>query len=217
MTASDDSAITSIAELEDLVGTPLPAVAAKARPVLHPIDLAWIERSPFCLVATSAADGTCDGSPKGDPPGFVQVFDANTLAVPERPGNRRVDGFRNVLSNPQVGLLFLVPGLADTLRVNGRARLVRDGPYFDAMAVRGRRPILVMDVEVEQVYFHCAKAFLRSQLWTARGPDDSPSCAAIARTLVFPKRPSPSWRTTTARRTPRRSTETPWSSSISGW
>ena len=171
-----------MAELEDAVGgAPLPWVAAKTRTALHPLDARWISRSPFCLVATSAADGTCDVSPKGDPPGFVRVLDATTLAVPERPGNRRVDGYRNVLTNPHVGLIFLVPGRNDTLRVNGRARLVRDGAYFDAMAVRGRRPILAMEVTVEEVFYHCSKAFLRSDLWepTAWRPGELPSRSEI--------------------------------------
>ena len=133
------------------------------------------------MLATSGADGTCDVSPKGDPPGFVHVLDASTLAVPERPGNRRVDGYRNVLSNPHVGLIFVVPGRKDTLRVNGRARLVRDGDYFDAMAVRGKRPILAMEVTVEEVFYHCSKAFLRSNLWEPENwqPDELPSRAAL--------------------------------------
>jgi PPOX class probable FMN-dependent enzyme len=177
-----DVEIRSVGELEDVVGgAPLPWVAQKARATLHPLDVQWISRSPFCMVATSGADGTCDVSPKGDPPGFVHVLDATTLALPERPGNRRVDGYRNVLTNPHVGLIFVVPGRKDTLRVNGRARLVRDGDYFDAMAVRGRRPILAMEVAVEQVFYHCSKAFLRSDLWDPETwrPDELPSRAAL--------------------------------------
>lgn len=177
-----DVEIRSVDELEAVVGgAPLPWVAQKARATLHPLDVQWISRSPFCVVATSGADGTCDVSPKGDPPGFVRVLDAATLAVPERPGNRRVDGYRNVLVNPHVGLIFVVPGRKDTLRVNGRARLVRDGDYFDAMAVRGRRPILAMEVTVEEVFYHCSKAFLRSNLWDPESwrPDELPSRAAL--------------------------------------
>ena len=174
--------IRSVAELEDVVGgAPLPWVADKARATLHPLDVQWIARSPFCMVATSGADGTCDVSPKGDPPGFVHVLDTATVAVPERPGNRRVDGYRNVLANPHVGLIFVVPGRRDTLRVNGRARLVRDGDYFDAMAVQDKRPLLAMEVAVEQVFYHCSKAFLRSNLWDPEtwGPDELPSRAAL--------------------------------------
>jgi uncharacterized protein len=181
--------ITTAAELEGLLGVPLPRVRHKERGALHPLDVAWIAHSPFCLVATSAADGTCDVSPKGDPPGFVRVLDEHTLAVPERPGNRRADGFHNVLSNPHVGLIFLVPGRTDTFRVNGRARLVRDAPYFDAMAVQGKRPILAMEVTVEQVFYHCAKAFLRSALWQPEswGADALPSRAVISQALERPE------------------------------
>jgi PPOX class probable FMN-dependent enzyme len=157
------------------------------------VHRAWIARSPFCLISTSAADGTCDVSPKGDPPGFVHVLDNTTLAIPERPGNRRADGYRNVLSNPHVGLIFLVPGRTDTLRVNGRARLVSDAPFFDDMVVKGHRPLLALVVDVEQIFFHCSKAFLRSQLWDpdswAAASDGLPSRAQIAQALERPDTP----------------------------
>jgi uncharacterized protein len=184
----DRAEITSLAELVDVVGTPIPRVAQKERQVLDPMDVVWISRSPFLLIATSAVDGSCDVSPKGDPAGFVRVLDERTIAVPERPGNRRVDGYRNVLSNPHVGLIFLVPGRNDTLRVNGRARLVRDAPYFDAMVVKGHRPILALEVDVEEVFYHCAKAFLRSGLWTPESwdPDGLPPRAEIAAALERP-------------------------------
>jgi uncharacterized protein len=184
----DRAEITSLAELVDVVGTPIPRVAQKERPVLDPMDVVWISRSPFLMIATSAVDGSCDVSPKGDPAGFVRVLDERTIAVPERPGNRRVDGYRNVLSNPHVGLIFLVPGRNDTLRVNGRARLVRDAPYFDAMVVKGHRPILALEVDVEEVFYHCAKAFLRSGLWTPESwdPDGLPPRAEIAAALERP-------------------------------
>ncbi|MGH4006525.1 MAG: MSMEG_1061 family FMN-dependent PPOX-type flavoprotein, partial [Pseudonocardiaceae bacterium] len=136
--------ITSEAQLRELVGEPLPRTAAKDRRRLHEYDKQWLARSPFCLVATSGADGSCDVSPKGDPPGFTLVLDDTTIAIPERPGNRRADGFRNILTNPQVGLIYLVPGRGDTLRINGRARLVRDAPFFDQMVVKGHRPLLAL-------------------------------------------------------------------------
>ncbi len=182
----DPVEISDVADLEAVLGVPMPVAANKGRSSLHPIDLAWIAHSPMVLIATSAADGTCDVSPKGDPPGLLaRVLDARTLAIPERPGNRRADGFRNVLSNPHVGLIFLVPGRTDTFRVNGRARLVRDAPYFDAVAVRGRRPVLAMEVTVEECFYHCAKAFLRSKLWDPGtwDPDALPGRAAISHAL----------------------------------
>ena len=177
------------AELRELLGGgPSAGAVRKERTALHDLDRHWLAASPFCLVATSAADGTCDVSPKGDPPGFAKVLDDRTIAIPERPGNRRGDGYRNVLANPHVGLIFLVPGRGDTLRINGRARLVRDAPFFDDMVVRGHRPVLALVVEVEQVFHHCAKAFLRSKLWDPEswGPVDLPTRAVIARTLERP-------------------------------
>jgi PPOX class probable FMN-dependent enzyme len=152
-------------QLTALLGEPLPRVRDKARPALHELDREWLAASPFCLVATSAADGSCDVSPKGDPAGFVRVLDDTTVAVPERLGNRRADGYRNVLSNPHVGLISIVPGRGDTLRINGRAHLVSDAPWFDDMVVKGHRPVLALVVEVEEVFHHCAKAFMRSRLW----------------------------------------------------
>jgi PPOX class probable FMN-dependent enzyme len=157
--------ITTEAELRDLLGEPLPRVATKDRPALDEIDRQWLAASPFCLVATAGADGTCDVSPKGDPPGFTVVLDDRTIALPERAGNRRADGFRNILANPHVGLIYLLPGRDDTLRVMGRARLVRDAELLDRMVVRGSRPLLALVVDIEQVFYHCAKAFLRSALW----------------------------------------------------
>jgi PPOX class probable FMN-dependent enzyme len=177
--------ITSEDELRELLGQPSARAWGKERTALHEIDRAWIAASPFVLVATSAVDGTCDVSPKGDPAGFVHVVDDRTLALPERPGNKRADGWRNVLSNPHVGLIFLVPGRGDTLRVNGRARLVRDAPFFDDLVVNGHRPQLAAVVHIEQIFFHCSKAFLRSQLWEPEswGGHDLPRRAVIARTL----------------------------------
>ena len=152
-------------QLTALLGEPLPRVRDKVRPALHDLDREWLAASPFCLVATSAADGSCDVSPKGDPPGFVRVLDDTTVAVPERLGNKRADGYRNVLSNPHVGLISIVPGRGDTLRINGRAHLVSDAPWFDDMVVKGHRPVLALVVEVDEVFHHCAKAFMRSRLW----------------------------------------------------
>lgn len=177
--------ITTPAELTDLVGVPVPRVANKVRTRLHDVDRAWLAQSPFCLIATSAADGTCDVSPKGDPPGFTLVLDEHTVVVPDRPGNRRADGFRNVLSNPHVGLIYLVPGREDTLRINGRARLVRDAPFFDALTVQGHRPALALLVDVDEVFYHCSKAFRRSHLWQSDSwePQAAPSRPVIAKAV----------------------------------
>ena len=184
-----ETPIRSVEELTALVGAPLPRVANKARPALHDLDRQWLAASPFCLVATADATGACDVSPKGDPPGqLTYVLDDSTIAIAERPGNRRVDGYRNVLANPHVGLIFLLPGRGDTLRINGRARLVSDAPYFDDMVVKGCRPILALVVDIEEVFHHCAKAFLRSKLWRPETwADDVPGRAVIAKTLERPE------------------------------
>ena len=157
--------IETVDQLVDLLGEPLPRVRDKARPALHALDRDWLAASPFCLVATSDEEGRCDVSPKGDPAGFVRVLDDTTIAIPERRGNKRADGYKNILANPHVGLLFLIPGRGDTLRINGRAHLVSDAPWFDDLVVKGHRPVLALVVEIDEVFGHCAKAFMRSQLW----------------------------------------------------
>jgi PPOX class probable FMN-dependent enzyme len=166
VTAGAWTEITTVDELVALVGEPLPRVRDKVRQRLLPVHRDWLAATPFCVLATSDAEGRCDASPKGDPAGeLVHVVDDTTIAIAERPGNKRVDGYRNVLANPHVGLSFLIPGRGDTLRVNGRARLVADAPFFEEMVVRRHRPVLALVVDVEEVFFHCAKAFLRSGLW----------------------------------------------------
>lgn len=181
--------ISTLDELAALVGRPLPRVANKARQTLHDLDRLWLAASPFCIIATADEQGSCDASPKGDPAGQLAcVVDERTIAIAERPGNRRIDGYRNVLTNPHVGLIFLIPGRDDTLRIAGRARLVSDAPFFDDLTVRGRRPILALVVDIEEIFHHCAKAFLRSRLWEPETwTDPLPSRSVIARTLERPE------------------------------
>jgi uncharacterized protein len=180
--------VTTEAGLRELLGDPAPRVAAKDRPSLDDYDRQWLAHSPFCLVATSSADGTCDVSPKGDPPGFTLVIDDTAIAIPERPGNRRADGFHNILSNPHIGLIYLVPGRTDTLRINGKATLVRDAPFFDRLMMKGHRPVLAVVVQIEQIFYHCSKAFLRSDLWqpSSWNPSALPSRAEISHRLERP-------------------------------
>jgi len=177
--------ISSEAELRGLLGTPALRVITKERTRLHERDIEWLAASPFCLIATSGADGTCDVSPKGDPPGFALVLDDATIAIPERPGNKRADGFRNILANPHAGLIFVIPGRKETLRINGRARLIRDAPFFDDMIVKGHRPQLALLVEIEQIFFHCMKSFMRAQLWEPESwhPEAVPPHAVIAKSV----------------------------------
>jgi hypothetical protein len=184
-----EAGITSEAELRELIGDPSGAAVRKERQALHTIHKEWLAHSRFCLLGTSAADGSCDVSPKGDPEGFVQVLDDRTVALPERIGNRRADSFVNILSNPHVGMIFFIAGRGDTLRINGRARLVKDAPWFDRMVVLGKRPVLATVVEIEQVYFHCSKAFLRSELWKPETwqPTEVSSRARISQALERPE------------------------------
>ncbi|MFI9361433.1 pyridoxamine 5'-phosphate oxidase family protein [Kitasatospora sp. NPDC053057] len=180
--------ITSESELRELLGSPTPRDAAKVRTSLHEHDRRWLAASPFCVVSTASADGSCDASPKGDPAGFTLVLDDTTIVLPERPGNRRTDGFRNILANPHVGLLYVIPGRGDTLRINGRARLLRDAPFFDRLVVNGHRPPGALLVEIEEVFYHCSKSFLRSALWKPESwdPQAAPSRARIAKSLERP-------------------------------
>jgi uncharacterized protein len=152
-------------DLRSVLGLPTDLVQAKKRDRLDHLTRQFVERSPFVLLATSAPDGTCDVSPRGDPPGFVRVLDDRTLLLPERQGNRLADSLRNVLGNAHVGLLFVIPGIGDTLRVNGRASLVSDEELLAASAVEGRAPRLGVLIEVDEVFTHCSKAFLRASLW----------------------------------------------------
>ena len=190
MGAPDWTEITTTDELVGLLGEPVARVRNKVRPALVPLDRDWLAASPFCVMATAHADGACDASPKGDPAGqLVHVIDDRTLALAERPGNRRADGYRNILENPHVGLVFLIPGRGDTLRINGRARLVSDAPFFDEMVVKGHRPLLAVVVEIDKVFHHCQKAFLRSRLWDPETWDPSgavPRRAVIAHELEVP-------------------------------
>ncbi len=190
---TDWTEITTLDGLVELLGEPHPRARDKGRDHLLDVDVAWLSAAPFCVMATADADGRCDASPKGDPAGrLVHVLDARTLAIAERPGNRRADGYRNILANPHVGLEFLIPGRGDTLRVNGRARLVSDAPFFDEMVVKGHRPLLAVVVDVQEVFFHCAKAFLRSGLWKPETWDPE---AAVERRAVIAATVEPDGRT----------------------
>ena len=166
--------VTDEKDLRTLLGNPSEVAIRKQIARLDEHCRAFIAHAPFMLLATSDAHGRCDVSPKGDPAGFVRVLDDTHLVIPDRPGNKRLDGMGNILSNPHVGLLFLVPARGETLRVNGRACITRDPDLLGTMAVDGKVPSLAIGVEVEEVFLHCAKAFKRSGLWEpARWPDIS--------------------------------------------
>ncbi|MFZ2988939.1 pyridoxamine 5'-phosphate oxidase family protein [Ideonella sp.] len=157
--------IQTEAELRALIGEPSAQTCAKISDRLNAVTRLFIERSPFLCLATSDASGHCDLSPRGDPAGFVRILDERTLLIPDRPGNRIADSLRNILANPHVGLLFIVPGLTDTFRVNGRATLTVDAELLAPCAVEGKAPRLGILVDIAEAYTQCSKAFLRSQLW----------------------------------------------------
>jgi PPOX class probable FMN-dependent enzyme len=163
-------------------GLPNPLALAKDIGRLDEHCRAYIAHSPFVLIATSGADGRCDVSPKGDAPGFVLVLDEQRLLIPDRPGNRRLDGMSNLLHNPPIGLIFLIPGMEETLRVNGTACIVRDAELLARCEMKGKVPTLGIGVEVQEAFIHCAKAFKRSGMWEPqRWPDlkDLPSAAQM--------------------------------------
>jgi PPOX class probable FMN-dependent enzyme len=166
------------------MGTPGGLAIGKQLDRLDRYCRAFVALSPFVLLGTYGAGGKCDVSPRGDAPGFVAVLDEKTLAIPERPGNRRLDSLTNVLETGAVGMLFLIPGFEETLRINGRASVVRDADLLGRMIVRGKRPAVAIGVEVEECFLHCAKAFKRSRLWDAEGwPERSalPSLGSMLR------------------------------------
>ena len=165
-------------ELRKITGFPSENAVKKQMATLDRHCRDFISRSPFLLLGTSAAGGRGDVSPKGDRPGFTMVCDDRTFVIPDRVGNRRVDSLTNIIENPNVGVLFMVPGIGETLRVNGTAKIVRDAGLLESMAVNGKRPALGIAVDVHEAYLHCAKAIIRSSLWkpeTWQPVDDFPS------------------------------------------
>ncbi len=159
--------ISTEVQLRALIGEPAALTCTKISDRLNAMTRLFIERSPFVCIATSDLSGNCDLSPRGDPAGFVRILDDYTLLMPERPGNRIADSLRNMLANPHIGLLFVVPGVADTFRVNGRATITVDADLLTPCAVEGKPPLLGVLVDIQEAYTQCSKAFLRSHLWDA--------------------------------------------------
>ena len=165
-TVTFSDVITEEAELREIFGWPSERALNKQIDRLDKHCRAIIAKSPFLLLGTSDATGRCDVSPKGDYPGFVRVLDDRTVAIPDLPGNNRLDTLMNMLNNPQVGLIFMIPGMNETLRINGKVRLIRDPALLESMAYQGKLPKLAIVVDVQEVFTHCPKAFLRSKLWS---------------------------------------------------
>ena len=178
--------IDSLSGLEALFGAVGEAARRKEVSYLHPVYQRWIAASPFAVLATSGANGL-DASPRGDPAGWVAVENERTLLLPERRGNNRIDSLRNIVADPRVGLLFMIPGIGETLRVNGRARIRVDTDLLERFAVHGKPPKCVIEIEVESVFYQCARAIHRSGLWdkrTADRPENVPTAGAVLAALA---------------------------------
>lgn len=184
MSMQFNEVITEQAQIRAVLGEPTPRVRDKVIATLDEHCRAFIAQSPFVLLASTDAEGRLDVSPKGDPPGFVHVLDAQTLAVPDRLGNRRADTLQNILQTGRVGMLFLVPTKPETLRINGRARVVRDGWLRERLAMQGKQPDFAIVVEVEEAFIHCAKCMIRSQLWQSEAWADASALPSIAQVMV---------------------------------
>ena len=165
MSTVDPYTIGTVEELRAVIGPEIPGLDAKVQSSLNKFAIDFLERAPFLVLGTANARGHLDASPKGDEPGFVLVEDAHTLVIPDRQGNKLAYGHLNILNNPKVGILFLIPGTTETLRVNGAAELTNDPALMQRLAARGKPAVIAIRVHVEECFFHCAKAFLRSQLW----------------------------------------------------
>jgi len=179
-----DYVIQSAAELRSYVPSPRPAQETKVLSALDPHARAWIGRSPFLVIASRDSQGGIDLSPKGDPAGFVRVLDDSILAVPDRPGNRRMDTFLNVLQTGSVGLMFMVPARGEVLRVNGSAQIVRDPDLLASMTEAGRVPALALVVSIHEVMFHCGKSVIRSGLWSPEAWPNTDGLATYAQCLA---------------------------------
>jgi hypothetical protein len=165
MDQSADYRISSVAQLREIIGEPGELVPKKVIPALDELAIDFIRRSPFLVIASTDADGNLDASPKGGGPGFVAIEDGHTLAIPDRKGNKLIFGLQNILANPHVGLIFMVPGTDETLRVNGTAELTVEPSLMERLGERGSPAHVAIRVHIRECFFHCAKAFMRSQLW----------------------------------------------------
>lgn len=162
---SDVKYVSTLEELNAVYGDPIDLVVEKVLPKLDKHCRSIIEASPFLVIGTARADGMADVSPRGDPPGFVAILDDNTLVIPDRLGNKRVDAMSNIIENPNVGLLFLLPGMNETLHINGKAKITIDSALLEPLSIKGKAPAAGIVVHIEEAFLHCAKAFIRSKLW----------------------------------------------------
>lgn len=183
-TPNPDFAVASEAALRGLFQPVHELAGLKSLPALDKHASDFIARAPFLVLGTEGADGRADVSPRGDPPGFVKILDPNWLAIPDRPGNNRLDSLANIVVNPGVGLLFIIPGFDETMRVNGRAELNTDPAILGTMTVNDRTPKLAILVRVDEVFIHCAKAFRRAQLWNPDSFQDRRTMPTLSKIIL---------------------------------
>ncbi|HLO45828.1 MAG TPA: pyridoxamine 5'-phosphate oxidase family protein [Leadbetterella sp.] len=178
-----ESIITSEEQLRETLGYPSEIVTRKTISYIDEHCRSFIEKSPFITIATSDLEGNMDVSPKGDPAGFVKILDEKTLAIPDRPGNAKADTLSNIIKNPNIGLIFLIPGVRETLRINGEAKIVQDKWVFEQLNVDGKTPSFAIIVTVKEAFMHCAKCIIRSKLWQVDAAKQA-SVPSLAKVLV---------------------------------
>jgi uncharacterized protein len=179
-----DKIITTEVELREILGHPTEIVTRKTINYIDGNCRTFIENSPFITIATADSNGNFDVSPKGDPPGFVKILTDKMLAIPDRPGNRKADTFTNIIQNPNIGLIFLIPGIKETLRVNGEAKIVTDKRVLELLSCEGKLPSFAIIVNVKEAFMHCAKCMIRSNLWMKIDDTQKRSVPSLAKSLV---------------------------------
>lgn len=181
---SFDKIITTEEELRAILGHPNEIVTRKTINHIDENCRSFIEKSPFINIASADLNGNLDVSPKGDPPGFVKILSEKLLAIPDRPGNKKADTFSNIIQNPNVGVIFLIPGIKETLRVNGKAKIVTDQKVLDLLICDGKRPSFAIIVEVKEAFMHCAKCMIRSKLWANIDEAPKRTVPTLAKAMV---------------------------------
>lgn len=179
-----EKTITTEKELRDIMGYPTEIVTRKTIKHIDEHCKSFIENSPFIAIATSDASGNLDVSPKGDPAGFVKILSDKVLAIPDRPGNRKADTLSNIIQNPNIGLIFFIPGIRETLRVNGAAQIVTDSRVLELLSCQGKAPSIAIIVTVKEAFMHCAKCIIRSNLWTKVDDQQERTIPSLGRVLV---------------------------------
>jgi len=179
-----DKIITTENELREIMGYPNEIVTRKTINYIDEHCKSFIEKSPFITIATSDSSGNFDVSPKGDPAGFVKILSDKALAIPDRPGNRKADTLSNIIQNPNIGLIFFIPGIKETLRVNGEAKIVTDNKVLEVLSCQGKLPSLAIIVNVKEAFMHCAKCIIRSNLWMNVADTQERSVPSLAKALV---------------------------------